>query len=213
MHSLILKPFELHRLIDEYFTNIWSLGFPVQYQLKGTRIKLVFRGVEREYTVVLRKGFKDSTMIVSLTYTGFDYYDLARIDGPKVEYDYYNLPKYMGEVGGQLYAYEGLVWSERLHEAYFDNLQPLEKLPSHLTDIVEKVKFDIAKTINLYNVDVAVYTRLHVPEYAIAFEQCKKRIIVAWYNEISERAEGLIDEPQILLSAFRRCFEAKTAAY
>lgn len=195
--------FELRKLVDEYFTGVWSLGFPVYYQLKGTRIKLVFRGVEREYTIVLRKGLKNST-IVSLTYTGLDYYDLARIHKSKIEYDYHNLPKYMGEIGGQLYAYEGLVWSERLYDAYFNNLQLLKDPPTHLASIIEKIKVNVTEITKLRDADFMVYARPHVPEYAIAVEYCKRRVIVAWYNEIGKRVEGLVDEPQILVSILRK---------
>ena len=198
---------KLNRLIDKYFIGIWSLGFPIHYQLIGTKIRLIFKGIERIYTIVVRRGLENST-IISLTYTGLDYCDLIRINRSKTQYDYHNLPKYIGEVGGQLHAYEGLIWSERLYDAYHNNLQPLKVLPEQLTSVVRKIEYDIAKIAKLQNVDIVVYARSHLPEYAIAVEHNRRRIIVAWHNGISMRTEGLINEPSILVSVLGKLGKA-----
>ena len=197
------EAYRASKLIDEYFIGVWSLGFPVHYQLRGTRIKLTFRGIAREYTIVIRKGLENST-IVSLTYTGLDYYDLARINRSRIEYDYYNLPKYMGEVGGQLYAYEGLVWSERLYDAYHNSLRLLRDPPGQLASVIERIESNVTKIVKWCTIDVVAYVRPHLPEYAIAIKCDERRVIVAWYNEISGRIEGLIDEPLILVSVLRK---------
>lgn len=67
--------------------------------------------------------------------------------------------------------------------------------------MLKRVEFNVAKIVKLNDADIVAYARFHLPEYTIAIEHGRRRIIVAWYNGISMHTEGLIDDPSILVSA------------
>lgn len=180
------------RVVAVLFARAWADGFPVEYRLLGQSLEIGFRGRWRRYYLVLRRA-ADGGDLYSMTLTGTDFYDFAVSREGRLEFQAPLLPKYIGEVGGQLGVHEALVWSERMRDFEEGSLEELKHPPEPL----RRAYRDLSRVVDAKPVYLR---RPYLPEHLLALRVGDMIIAVAWYNAISGRVEGLIENPSLLKS-------------
>jgi len=180
-------------VLSRFFARVWADGFPVEYRVEGQRLSLGFRGSWRSYYLVLRRGLEGEDLY-SMTLTGTDFYDFA-VSGPGgLRLQAHLLPKYMGEVGGQLGVHEALVWSERMLDFEEGGLEEVRHPPEPLRRVYRERVAGVASAEPVY------MRRPYLPEYVLCLRVGGVLVAAAWYNAIGGRVEGLVEAPHLLKS-------------